>query len=55
MGCIVLAYSFEYTILEYCVFICGSFSFTALCHFSECFVRLDLFGALVLCMPLLGL
>jgi hypothetical protein len=42
MGCTVLAYSFRYSIIEYCVFTCGSFSFTAFYHFFECFIRLDL-------------
>jgi hypothetical protein len=47
----VLAYSFGYTVLEYCVFTRGYFSFTAFYHFFESFVV----GALVLCTPLLGL
>jgi hypothetical protein len=54
-GCTVLAYFFGYSAFEYCVFTRGSFSFTTFCHFSECFVRLDLFGALVLCTLLLDL
>jgi hypothetical protein len=48
MGCTVLAYSFGYTILEYCVFARGCFSFTAFYHFFESFVV----GALVPCTPL---
>ena len=42
MGCTVLAYYFGYSVLEYCVYTCGSFSFTTSCHFFEYFVRLDL-------------
>ena len=42
MGCTVLAYYFGYSVLEYCVYTCGSFSFTVFCHFFDCFVRLNL-------------
>jgi hypothetical protein len=48
-SCTVLAYSFGYTVLEYCVFVRDCFSFTAFYHFFESFVV----GALVLCTPLL--
>jgi hypothetical protein len=44
-GFTVLAYSFGYTVLEYCVFARGCFSITAFYHFSESFVV----GALVPC------
>jgi hypothetical protein len=35
MGCMVLAYSFRYTVLVYYVFMHGCFSFTSFCHFSD--------------------